>query len=116
MSLNYSIIGKQIKDARRRNRLTQEALSEIIDKSSSFLSYIETGKKVLSLETFVDIANALKVSSDVLLSGNLDIGNEMQEELEPILNGCTQEEKRIIIDTAIALKKSLYDNRIDYDD
>ena len=109
MSLNYTLIGKHIKEARKKRKLTQEKLSEIIDKSPSYISYIETGKKQLSLETLVDIANALKVNADRLLSYNIEFGNDQKDDFSPILEGCTPFEKKVITDTARALKRTLRD-------
>ena len=110
MSLNYTIIGRKIQEIRKKRKITQEKFSEIIDKSPSYISYIETGRKQLSLETLVDIANALKVTADVLLSFNLVCEHGSQEQLSGILDDCSSYEKKVITDTAIALKKTLRDN------
>jgi transcriptional regulator with XRE-family HTH domain len=59
MSLNYQAIGHRIMVIRKRNRISQLDFSERIDKSPTYVSYIENGKKRMSLETFVQIANAL---------------------------------------------------------
>ena len=111
MTLNYKIIGKSIKQARKRKKLSQETLAEIIDKSSSYISYIETGKKHLSLETLVDIANALEVSADELLSFNIKFRHEVKSEFSSILERCSTYEKKVITDVAKALKQSLQDDR-----
>ena len=112
MALNYKTIGKRIKLARKKKGLTQEALAEIIDKSPSYISYIETGRKQLSLETLVDIANTLEVSADDLLSFNIEFRHEVKNEFSSILEKCNMYEKKIIIDVATALKQSLQDNRL----
>ena len=111
MTLNYKIIGKNIKQARKGQKLTQEALAELIDKSTSYISYIETGKKCLSLETLVDIANCLKVSADDLLSFNIEYRHEIKSEFSSILEQCSTYEKKVITDVAKALKQSLKDDR-----
>lgn len=111
MTLNYTIIGKRIKKARKKMKLTQEALAEVIDKCPSYISYIENGKKNLSLETLVDIANALHVSSDELLSFNIEYPNEVKDEFSTILENCTTYEKKVITDMARVLKQSLRDER-----
>lgn len=111
MTLNYKIVGKNIKQARKKLKLSQETLAEIIDKSPSYISYIETGKKCLSLETLVDIANALKVSADDLLSFNIEHRHEVKSEFSSILEKCSTYEKKVITDVAKALKQSLKDDR-----
>ena len=79
MSLDNYYLGVRIKSHRRDKGLSQSELSEIIDKSPTYLSFIETGTKGMSLDTFVDIANALDVSADELLIDSLnhitDAGN-----------------------------------------
>ena len=67
MTLNYSLIGKRIKAARKAKGFSQSELSELIDKSAGYMSYIETGSKNPSLETLVQLANALDVTVDELL-------------------------------------------------
>lgn len=111
MTLNYIIIGKHIKKARKKMKITQEKLAELIDKCPSYISYIETGRKKLSLETLIDIANTLQVSADELLSFNIEYKNEVKDEFSSILENCSTYEKKIISDTARALKQSLRDER-----
>lgn len=67
MKMNNSLVGKRIGQLRKRRGLSQLMLSEMIDRSPTHLSYIETGAKSMSLETFVRIANALNASADELL-------------------------------------------------
>ena len=112
MALNYKTIGKRIKFARKKKGLTQEVLAEIIDKSPSYISYIETGKKQLSLETLVNIANTLEVSADDLLSFNIEFHHEAKSEFSSILEKCNMYEKKVITDVAKALKQSLQDGHI----
>ena len=71
MTINYSLIGNRIKAARKAKGLSQSELSELIDRSVGYMSYIETGRKKPSLETLIQIANALDVTIDELLSDNL---------------------------------------------
>ena len=66
MNLDYKAIGKRIKEMRKRRKLSQAELAEVIEKSTSYISYIEAGQKCMSLDTFVEIANALAVSTDLL--------------------------------------------------
>lgn len=111
MALNYTIIGKNIKRTRKEKKLTQEKLAEIINKCPSYISYIETGKRKLSLESLVDIANALYVSSDELLSFNIAYRNQRACEFSCILEKCSIYEQKIINDLVLVLKQSLEDSR-----
>ena len=66
-SMNQKAIGRRIKAAREKKRLTQEQLAEYVDLSPMHVSVIERGVKLPKLETLINIANVLDVSADVLL-------------------------------------------------
>lgn len=65
--MDQKAIGRRIKAARERKGLTQEELAEEVDLSPMHVSVIERGVKLPKLETFINIANALDVSADMLL-------------------------------------------------
>lgn len=112
MSLNYKLIGRRVKEARRQKQMSQAELAEQTDMSVSYISLVETGKKQASLETLVRIANALGVTVDHMLVGNQRKDPvEYQTELVQLMEGCTSYEKRIIYEIASAAKKSLHDNK-----
>lgn len=74
--MDLKAIGTRIKKARESNHLTQEQLAEKVNLSSTHISVVERGIKAPKLETFVDIANALGVTSDYLL---MDVLNDSQQ-------------------------------------
>ena len=100
-------MGEIIKRLRKERGITQEALAELIDKSPTYISYIETATKHLSLETMVDIANALQISVDSLLAANVLYKTEIRDEFSELMSDCKEREKRIIVDTVKSLKHSL---------
>ena len=65
--MDLCAIGARIKAAREKAGMTQEDLAAILEMSPTHISVIERGVKSPKLETLVNIANALKVSSDTLL-------------------------------------------------
>ncbi len=69
-----STLGKRIREARLNKKLTQEQLSEMVDIGSYYLGEIERGVKVPSLKVFVEISDALGVSSDSLLRDSVSAG------------------------------------------
>ena len=111
MALNYTIIGENIKRTRKEQNLTQEKLAEIVDKCPCYISYIETGKKKLSLEVLVDISNALRVSADELLSFNILSRNRKASKFSFMSEKHKIYEQKIITDIIFALKQSLEDSR-----
>jgi transcriptional regulator with XRE-family HTH domain len=65
--MDSKAIGERIRIARSERCISQRELAEAIGCTASYISTIERGKKVPSLETFIAIATALKVPADVLL-------------------------------------------------
>ncbi len=64
-------IGQRIRKHRERSRLSQEQLAERADVSSQTISTAETGKKRLRVENIIKICEALEISPDYLLLGEI---------------------------------------------
>ena len=67
MAIDYESLGKRIANARKQTGITQEALGEQLNMTRKHISVIETAINRPSLDTLVDIANALNVSAEDLL-------------------------------------------------
>jgi transcriptional regulator with XRE-family HTH domain len=65
--VKYRLLGERIKKERLNRKLTQEKLAEMAGVSVAFLGQIERGDRKPSLETVVNISNALGVTMDILL-------------------------------------------------
>lgn len=68
--LNLVILGEQIKFLRKKNRLTQAQLAEMVEVDDSLICKIEKGQTATSLGTLQGIANALHVGITALLENN----------------------------------------------
>lgn len=64
-------IGKRILDGRKQLGLTQEALAEKAEVTTQFVSYAESGKRAMRPENLLKISEALGVSADYLLTGDM---------------------------------------------
>ena len=74
------------------------------DLSTNYIGMIERGEKVPSLESFINIANALEVSADILLSDLLKKGYVIKESvLAEKLDGLPSKEKQRIYDVVETL-------------
>lgn len=110
--LNYKLIGQRIKQLRRINGVTQEALAEKVDLSRVYIAYIEIGKRKPSLESIVKISQALDTNIDTILTGNIvPTDKDYQLDLSLLLVDCSDYEKRVVVDTVKSLKISLINNR-----
>lgn len=82
-------IGARLREARRKKGLTQVALAEIVNKEPSYISDIERGKKFPSMSLFIQLINALDISADFILRGELHSGksylyNDLAQKLDPL--------------------------------
>ena len=112
MAINFVQIGKHIGEIRKRRGLSQQKLSEIIDKSPTYLSYIEGGLKCMSLDTFVSIANALQVSADELLKDNIENNIKVaNHEFASLIADCSEYEKRVLLSMLKTAKTAMRENR-----
>lgn len=66
--MDYKLIGKKIRNERKKQNLTIEELAELSDISPNFLGKIERAQSIMSLDTLVKIVNALNISTDDILS------------------------------------------------
>ncbi len=104
LELYLGEVGKRIMERRRKLGLTQEALAEMSDLTTQFVSYAESGKRGIRPENLMKIASALGVSTDYILTG--DIIDKDKLLLSEKLGKLTAQEVRIvesIIDECIAL-------------
>ena len=64
-------IGNRIMNRRKKLGLTQEALAEKGEVTTQFVSYAEAGKRAMRPENLMKISDALGVSADYLLTGDV---------------------------------------------
>ncbi len=72
--MNLNSIGKNIRKYRTAKGLRQEDIAERAGLSTNYVGMIERGEKIPSLETFINIINAIGISSDIILSDVLNNG------------------------------------------
>lgn len=95
MELNYERIGQRIAKRRMQTGLKQNVLAERIGISNNYLSSIERGKEKPSLEIIVNICNALQVTPDYLLMGNMHSNNVPQNIVDG-LRLCSEEDLSLL--------------------
>ena len=106
--MDYILIGKHIREHRKRRRISQEKLAEMIDVSPTYIGTIERAQKHLSLNTLVNTANALETTVDCLLSGNLHHDTvQYRDAVIELIRDCSPYERRIIYLLIESLKTAL---------
>ncbi len=117
MRPNFRLIGTHIRDCRTYKNMTQAALAERAGLSIPYISQVETARKHISLHALISIADALEVTVDRLLRGCQDADSfSYITGMEQLLEDCTIYERNIIMDSALALKKSLCNHRTEFED
>ncbi len=98
-------IGRNIRKYRMAQNLRQEDLAEKTGLSVNYIGAIERGEKLPSLETFIDIANTLNVSADMILCDVLNasytIKNSLLAEKLEGIKRADREKIYDVIDTMI---------------
>ena len=113
MAVDCISIGKRIRKNRVKRHISQEQLAEMCSLSSVYISYVEHGDRLPSLETVISIANALKVSADELLSGCLDVAqSRLVSNVLELLYETTDEEQAILLKSLNAIKRILQNYNI----
>lgn len=109
--MDYAAIGQNIRTIRKARNLSQEQLAEKIWISTTHMSHIETGSTKLSLAVLVDIADALQVGTDELLSTQPFLDkNYIKDEIHAMIQSCTSAQSRVLLDLMKAAKKSMEEN------
>lgn len=106
--IDYVSIGKQIKKSRVNRGMTQEVLAEKVNISIPHISRIENGSSSPSLQTLVDICNALDITIDNLMQDSLPAAKKrVVGRLEALLAGCTSAEMNMIMNVVEVLLQEI---------
>lgn len=105
------LFGLRVRLFRLQQNIPQEELAQRVKLSRVHISHLERGERLPSLETFINIANALHVSADDLLAGqiNATIPHYLQEEVK-LLSNCSPKKYQILIQNMEELEKLLKKN------
>ena len=101
--VDYPAIARRVKEARRRAGLTQEQLAEQIDISANAVAKLENNLMNASLQTLVNIANALQLDMNDLL-GVRARGGERDPFLEGLLADLSPKDRYFLIYVINGLK------------
>lgn len=77
--VDYKLFGKQVRNFRLKLKLTQRELSEMMDCNETYISKIETGKAIPTLEFTCLLAQCLNVGIDTLVQ-NTPKGQKIAED------------------------------------
>lgn len=73
MPIRYIRLGNNIRVQRKKKKLTQKQLAEVLGCSMEHLSHIENGVRHIQLEMLNDVCECLCISIEDLLRGAIDV-------------------------------------------
>lgn len=90
------ILGKKIQEYRKRAKLTQEQLAEIIGMDTISLSKIETGRNYPTSDNLSKIAEVLKVKVyELFVDDNLKSNEELLGQINAMLADISADNKKL---------------------
>ena len=105
MKINFGMLGRRISQRRHELGLKQCVVAEKANISNNYLSNIENGKSIPSLDTFASICTALSTTPDYLLLGVIKTDNIPQSIIDN-LNLCDEELFPVINDIILCFIKN----------
>ena len=109
MALDYSALGERISKFRNSSGMSQEQFGEKLNMSRKHISQVEAGISRPSLDTVVEIANALNISADDLLVDSLThSASTADSEIHRLLLDCNLIEQEILTRMVKEMKAILY--------
>lgn len=84
------MIGSRIRTIRESMPMTREQFAELINVSVSFLSQIERGNKLMSIEKLMEISSKTGFSTDYVLFGDKAKSNYVHR-ISRMLQDCSDE-------------------------
>ena len=95
--MDYYAIGQRIRKFRKAQNLSQEALAEQANISTTHMSHIETGNTKLSLQVFADL----------LFDAPPSVKPVCVREIAALLDQATPEQTQILTDIVRAAKQAM---------
>ena len=103
-----SIIGKNIQNILQFKHMKPSDLGKIVNCSEGHIKNIVSGASGISVDMLVKIANALDVSTDVILNGLLTVNDKYYDnEINDIFRNCDVKERDLLISVLKSVKASL---------
>ena len=106
--MENNTLGKRIREARLKKKMTQDQLSEKADISLYYLGEVERGTKTPSLKVLIAIADTLGVSIDSLLRDTVSTGNVyVNNEVTRLLDTLTPKQRACAVEILEAYIKAI---------
>lgn len=94
MIVDANAIGSRIKRSRKLKGLTQEQLAEQIGYSKNYLSTVERGKSIPTIEFLFKLCTALRETPDYFLIGKR---NENSDRILDLINSLPYDDQELVL-------------------
>lgn len=93
--MDKASFGNKLKEARMKKGYTQQQLSRAADINEMYLSELERGVKMPSMNVFIKLIDALEISADYILRDVTPAGKDfVYDELTQKLEGLTPQQRK----------------------
>ena len=101
--MEYELIGKRIKKARRDKGITQEKFAEELGVSVSFISQVETGEKRFNLERITEVSKILERPINYFIDGYEEKDKSNFEEVIDLLKKMSDKQLKLALEIIKAI-------------
>lgn len=106
--MDKAALGQKLRQARLDKGYTQQSLSEKADIGEVYLSEIERGLKMPSMNLFIKLITALDISADYILHDEVPTGKDfVYDELTQKLDSLTPKQRKTAADILDAYIRNL---------
>jgi transcriptional regulator with XRE-family HTH domain len=100
------LLGRRVKELRKKNRLTQERLAEIAGIDVKYLGSIERGTENPTIAILEKLASALRVKIHQIVNFEHELQGErlLRRRISQILEKCDQKELQTVLKLVTAVK------------
>jgi len=114
VAIDYKKLGLQVRRARQDKKRTQQKLAELAGLSTNYVGHIERAESVISIETLVKLANALKMPVEYFLQDSLDVlaPDDPEKEIAALVRNMSPKERAFALEN-IKLCKSFCQSLLD---
>lgn len=103
MYYNMEESGVRLKKLRTEMEMTQEEIAELVGIAQSSYARIESGKKGVSIDTLVAIADVLNTSLDYIILGKA----EREQKINLMLENYPEEKKQLALKILMGIMENL---------
>ena len=104
--MEQNLLGKRIREERKKHNLTQEQLAEQLGVSTTYIGYVERGERNLTLPKLTQLASLLEVTVDELMSNPAaHTQSAREQQLLKLFGKATNAQQDLILDMARLITK-----------